>query len=480
MSGGGVEPCAGPGATRPVSQDLYRVLLVRRGGSELLVANQCAPFTLPCVEIPKWERVAESVNAAVENRYGHSAICLFTPELPDTSTNGGEWLYQVMDTRQLSVSAPDETHWLPLDSISGQCLGDERDLVAIGNMSRQIKGFQSGETIGPFGRPGWFEELWFWVEREIGPYGLRLTGRFRQLNASPTFALIRLETSGPAVWFKAVGEPNLREFPTSIALARLFPGFVPSVMATHPVWHGWLTTEVPGRTLEEAPDPAHWKRAAETLGELQVASVGKTDQLLAFGCRDLRVACLLTLVDPFMDVMAQVVQQQRKTPPSILGSYELRTLGARLKETLSELAELGIPDTLGHLDLNPGNIMGSADQCVFLDWAEACVGPPFLTFQYLLEYFSRTTVRVLSPADLTAHYASRWAGQVSPSRVIAAQQMMPLLAVFACAVGSAWTEAVQRRDERFTGYLRSLTRRMERESGVLDAKRSRSCVGGMV
>jgi len=51
------------------------------------------------------------------------------------------------------------------------------------------------------------------VQRAIEPYGLRLSGEFRQLNASPTFALLRLETTGQALWFKAVGEPNLREFP---------------------------------------------------------------------------------------------------------------------------------------------------------------------------------------------------------------------------------------------------------------------------
>src|SRR5882762_3061597 len=342
-----VEQDARPVVVRPAPQDLYRVLLLRKSGSELLVASKRPPFTLPCVEIPRWERVAENVIAAVRKRYGLSALCLFTPELSATTTGGEQPLYQVMETREAAIGAPDEMRWLPLDSISSQSLADEEDLVAITNMSRQTAEFQSGEAMGPFGRPGWIEELSSWVQRAIEPYGLRLSGEFRQLNASPTFALLRLETDGQALWFKAVGEPNLREFPISLILSRLFPRFLPTVVATHPTWHGWLTTECLGATLDEVPDARAWERAAENLADLQVASIGKYDQILKAGCRDLRVTSLLAWVDPIMEVVTQVAEQQRKTPPQILDRQELLILGSRLKEALSELGELDIPDSVG-------------------------------------------------------------------------------------------------------------------------------------
>ncbi|MBI3476434.1 MAG: phosphotransferase [Acidobacteria bacterium] len=478
MSSTAVEQDTRPVASQRTPQDLYRLLMLRNSGSELLVASQRPPFTLPCVEIPKWERVAENLSEAVRKRYGLSAICLFTPEPSDATANGEPPLYQVMETREAATVPSNEMRWLPLDSISNQPFADEQDLIAITDMLRQITRFRSGEACGPFGRPGWIEELVSWVERETEPYGLRLTGNFRQLNASPTFSLIRLETNAQAVWFKAVGEPNLREFSISAALAKLFPGFVPTVIAPHAAWHGWLTTEFPGSTLDEASDSSAWERAAHALAELQIVSVGHTDLLLDAGCRDLRVPSLLTLVDPFIEVMSQLMEQQQKTPPAALGRGELLTLGTQIKETLSELAELDIPDTLGHLDFNPGNILCSADQCVFLDWAEAYVGPPFPTFQYLLEHLYQTaTHRALDSERLVDHYAARWLCLVSPSAVAAAQRMMPLVSVFACAVASDWIEALPRRDERFAGYLRSLTRRMQRESGVLHACQKNSRVG---
>ncbi len=100
MSGAAVEQDARPVAARPAPQDLYRLLVLRKNGSELLVASERPPFTLPRVEIPRWERVAENLTAAVRKRYGISAICLFTPEPSAATTDGDQPLYQVMETRE--------------------------------------------------------------------------------------------------------------------------------------------------------------------------------------------------------------------------------------------------------------------------------------------------------------------------------------------------------------------------------------------
>jgi len=473
MSSMGVEQDDRPVVARPVSQDAYRILLLRNEGAELLVTGEQPPFTLPCVEIPEWDRVAETVTAAVRKHYGVSAVCLFAPALSVTTTDTERPLYQVMETSEARTSGPGKTHWLPLRSIADQCFADEQDLAAVTDTLQQISEFKKGEAIGPFGRPGWIKELISWVQHEVQPYGFRLSGEFRQLNASPTFALLRLQTNGPALWFKAVGEPNRREFPVSITLSRLFPGFVPDVIATHSTWNGWLTTEFPGSTLDQSRDAWAWQRAAQTLAELQIASLGKTDQLLGAGCRDLRTTSLLRLVDPFMEVMTQLMEQQRKTPPSVLGKEEMRKLGRQVKHALTAWAQSNVPDALGHLDLNPGNILASVDQCVFLDWAEAYVGPPFLTFQYLIEHLRQTKQPSLIGSQFLAdHYFSNWLGCVSRDALTSAQRLMPLLAVFACATASDWTEALFSRDERFRGYLRSLTRRMQREASLFGGNRT--------
>jgi hypothetical protein len=294
----------------------------------------------------------------------------------------------------------------------------------------------------------------------------------RQLNASPTFALLRLETNDSAVWFKAVGEPNVREFPISVSLSRLFPGFVPSVIATRPRWHGWLTMEFGGSTLDEAPDARAWDRAARTLAGLQIASLRKTHQFLAHGCHDLRTYTLLASIDPFVEAMSQLMEEQKNSPPVILRRNELLTLGEQLKDALSDLVKLNIPDTLGHLDFNPGNIICSAHQCVFVDWAETCIGLPFLTLQYLREHLVRRQREDTSfHANVIEAYETEWRKLLSPETVSAAMNLAPVLAVFAYAVGTAaWRNPRPLRPPTIAGYLRSLTRRMHVEMRSLQER----------
>jgi hypothetical protein len=465
MSSATVEQDARPVSAQLAPQDRYRLFILGKGESEFLVAGEGPSFTLPCVEIPKWERVAENLTEAVRKRYGISAICLFAPEPSGVATAREQPLYQVMETREARAAIPNETTWLPLDPISDQSFVDEQDFVAITDMLGQIAGFQSGEALAPFGKPGWIEELFSWVERVIEPLGLRLTGELRQLNACPTFALLRLETNGPAIWFKAVGKPNLREFPVSLLLSELFPDFVPEILATHPSWHGWLTAEFASTTLENASDARAWERSAQTLAELQIASIEKTHELLDAGCKNLTVASLQTAVDPFFEVMSELMEQQPKTPPPILDRETLLRLAVDTHQALSDWSDLNIPDTLGHLDFNPGNIICSSDRCVFLDWAEACVGPPFLTLEYLRVHLSKleSEDECLNSA-VTDSYARAWRS-VLPSAVVSkAQALAPGLAVFAYAVAEQpWQDPKARTQYGSSPYLRSLTRRMHAE-----------------
>jgi hypothetical protein len=453
--------------------DVYRLLLFRNYGSELMVAGKAPHFTLPCVEIPRWERVAENLNAAVKLRYRISVVCLFTPEVSAATIHGGAPLYQAMEAREDENASPEETCWLPTDSFPSRSFADPQDFAAVTDALRQMGEFENGQVFGPFAKPGWIEDLFRWTEEQIDPYRLRLTGNFRQLNASAAFALVRLETNGPAVWFKAVGEPNLREFPISVALSRFFPGFVPIVIATHPVWHGWLATEFTGATLDTLTDSWAWELAAKTLEELQTASLGMSDQLLDAGCRDLRAPSLLAMVDPFMEVASQLMDQQPKTPPPILSRDELRTLKTHIKATLHELAELDIPDSLGHLDLNPGNVVCSADGCIFLDWAEGYVGPPFFAVEYLRAHLLRIrSANTNLSVQVLKTYEARWRRILPPRTVAAAMDLAPLLAVFAYAAGSeSWRKPALLQEANVAAYLRSLTRRIHGEMQKLQDRR---------
>jgi Phosphotransferase enzyme family len=460
--------------TQAVTLDRYRVVLLRNRGSEVLVAGTRPAFTLPAVEVPSHERVAEHTTLALKAGYGIDAICLFETEVQAQGVET-QIRCQAMEVTVPTCEVPPDTAWFSAETLFGQSFADAKDLDALTTVFQQLSEFQSAKARGPFGKPEWIRELLSWIETKIACYGLCLTGRIRQLNASPTFALIRLETNGTAMWFKAVGEPNLREFPVSVALSALFPGFVPTVIATHEAWNGWLTMEFSGTSLSECQDSGIWELAAKNLAHLQIESAGKIVLLLEAGCRDMRLPTLFALVDPFIESMSDLMRQQQKTPPAILDDATLQDLGNDIKRALGAMAELGIPDTLGHLDFNPGNILCSRDQCIFLDWAEAFVGSPFLTLEYLREHCAR--LESTNGRELRSAYREEWLCTLSQEAISSAFEVAPLLAVFAYAAGlAAWQNQSTLKDRSAAGYLRSLTRRMHAESIRLQ-ERSLECRG---
>jgi hypothetical protein len=455
-------------STQQSDRDSYRAIVFGQDGNELLLAPAGDGFVLPSVEIPRWQRVAENLTVAIRKEWGQEAICLFNPTIGAPFTSGNDHHYQVME-----CSGPAGPHpgaeWIPVSSLSERTFVDSADQVAVRQSLAACDRRGAAAARGPFARLGWFRELRRWIEEVIGPLGFHLTESFAQLNASPSFSLVRFGTSGPAVWFKAVGEPNLREFPITVAIARLLPRYLPAILAVRPEWNGWLALEVEGVNLSDTQHAQAWKAAASALAKLQIETTDKAGVFIGSGARDLRVSTLLKLVRPFLDAMGQLMEKQTKVPPPALSRDELMLLGEQVEEALSLSSDLGINDALGHLDLNPGNVIVSEGQCVFLDWAEAYVGNPFFSLQYLVEHFLRATrMRTTAESALTTVYTEEWKSLVPPECLQEALALAPMLAVFAyAATNDAWRDEARLQNPKSAGYLRGLTRRMHREASRL-------------
>ncbi len=445
--------------------ETYSVVVFGRDGTEILLVPVGSGFALPSVAIPRWQRVAENLTESVKAGWGEEIVCLF--ELSELAGTHGTGIHYQVAQHWGTVGVPRiPSKWVPVAALSKESLIDVTDHSAIQQSIVQRGTGGKTSPTGLFTCLGWFDELREWIEGVIGPLGFHLNGRFRQLNASPTFSLIRFETDGPALWFKAVGKPNQKEFPITCVLAQLFPGDVPSVLATRPEWNGWLTREASGNLLCDVREKALWEKAAVALAELQIGSIHHGARLLQAGARDLGVNALSKMVKPFVETMTQLMERQTKIPPIPLDHEELVLIGDRIETALEALEALGIPETLGHLDINPGNIIVSPGRFVFLDWAEAYIGNPFLTFQYFLEHFRRTSGdRSSEEKAVIESYGAAWNRIVPRDSITAGLALSPLLAVFSYAAGAGMLCDQQRlRDPQFAGYLRSLARRMKREA----------------
>ncbi|MBZ5666474.1 MAG: aminoglycoside phosphotransferase family protein [Acidobacteriia bacterium] len=456
-------------STQHSDRETYRAIVFGQGGDQLLLAPATGGFLLPSVEIPRWQRIAETLTAAMRREWGHEVVCLFNPDVSVPIFSASHHNYQVMESRGPGAESSPRAGWVRVASLSEEVFLDPADYIAVRRSLADCAGYSDGAARGPFAKLGWFEELQVWIEEVIRPLSIHLTGSFSQLNASPSFSLVRFETNNRAIWFKAVGKPNLREFPITLALARLLPQYLPPILAARPEWNGWLCLEVNGVNLCETQDVRHWKAAISALAKLQIESIGSSGELFQCRARDLRAGALSKLVRPFFDVMADLMEKQTKVSPPVLSKSELILLREQIEEALSLSADLGIPDALGHLDLNPGNVIVAEGQCVFLDWAEAYVGNPLFSFQYLVEHFRRVTgVEPTSELGLTTTYAEEWQSLVSPESLQEALALTPMLAVFAYTVATdAWSDQAKVQDPKVAGYLRSLTRRVHRETTLL-------------
>jgi hypothetical protein len=454
---------------------IYRVLVFGRDGTEILLRRSGSGLQLPEVSIPEWERVAEKVTYAIERQWGEVVVCLFEPDwpLPDESSR-----YIVARHWRTCESSPALLRWVPISGLSDAWFSVPGDSRVVQESLARCRVPSCETDPGPFTHLNWFEELCEWTAKVINARGLCLAGEFRQLNASAAFSLIRFETNGPAVWFKAVGAPNQREFPITLTLANDFPKYMPDLIAARSDWNAWLTREAGRTNLAETLDPSLWRSAAATLANLQIESIGNCERLIGPGAHDLTPTSLLETVSPFLEVIAELMSRQSKISPPVLSKGDLAVLNERIRNAISALQEFQIADTLGHLDINPGNIIvGGLAECIFLDWAEAYVGHPFYCFQYLLQHFRRMVGEdPIAEYAFTSSYLHPWSDLASVESLMEAMALAPLIAAFAYGAGTnAWRTPERLSDARVAGYLRSLARRMKREADQL-SERSAPCL----
>jgi aminoglycoside phosphotransferase (APT) family kinase protein len=457
-------------------REICRLIVLGRDGTEVLLSGAEPGLAFPAVEIPRWERLAENLTAALRRDWGCDAVCLITPDRSSEDGDSNGKHYEVMECWR-EGARKDETVWKPIRSVAADSFQNKAEFRILERCLHQLDCY-GRDPSSPFARIGWLTQLRRWTSEVIRRLGLELTDPLRQYNAGPCFNLIRFETNGPAVWFKAVGEPNQREFPITLNLSQQFPKYLPELLGARADWNGWLSLEAPGTNLGETQEIALWERAAESLARLQVESVAKTESILDAGAHDLRTEILSTLVHPFLSAIAQLMEQQTKVPPPVLGHQELSLLGVRIEDSLTVLEDLGLPEVLGHSDLNPGNIVVATDRSVFVDWAEAHVGHPFFSFEYLLEHFRRTIgTDVALESRLARSFSAPWRQLFSDEIIAGALPLAPLAAVFAYATGNdAWKDQERLENPKVAGYFRSLARRMNREA-IQSIERRSPCLG---
>ena len=87
-------------------------------------------FALPSVNIPRWQRVAENLTAAVKTDWGEEVVCLFEPDA-SASTDATGIHYQAAEHWRVSGNPKMPTQWAPLSALSHDSLIGSSDYLAI-------------------------------------------------------------------------------------------------------------------------------------------------------------------------------------------------------------------------------------------------------------------------------------------------------------------------------------------------------------
>jgi Phosphotransferase enzyme family len=443
-------------------EDCYELVLFDRTGTRVLLWQDNNSASLPVVHIRQFTRIAEQITSSVKRLWGITTVLLWSERAE--AEDGCERL-AVLEVIEGS-KARAGLDWFEIQ-LAVTPLGKKKAL----RIDRcRAKAIGRATMLEPFSRLGWFYRLRDWVSREINLKDIE-PADFVQLNGSGAFCLLKFQTDSTPLWFKAVGAPNLREFPITLLLSRLFPTYLPPLLASEPVLNGWLMESGGDLTLFDCPQMEVWMEAVRRLAEMQIHSRGRTSELLQAGCHDLRLETLNSLVPSFFQAMAHLMAGQKTPSPPPLTIEDISDLARNVQEALTTMIDCCDAETLGHSDFNPGNILVDGERIVFTDWAEAYVGWPFLTFEFFLAHLSKSRPGLTQQEDYLREASIKpWLSLISRESLRRALDLSPLIGPYAYAI-NAWRDPRRLANPQSQDFLRSLARRMKREADYIRSKR---------
>ena len=375
-------------------RDVTLVLCLRDG----TVLGALAPFR---VEVPWWSYVGHVVTAA-RDTHGVDVTVLRLLESEAAWAPGGGKVTYLAEVTQPPAAA--------LAPWPGDPTADEPLRL-------------------PYARPGGPESDLRWADAMLAGRGTPRTEPAQQVRTWNLSSLWRLPVGDSAAWLKVVPPFFARE-------GRVLPLLDPDVVPRPIACDGTRLL------LEELPGPDHHDTVGQPLLAmvrilvgLQVAWIGRAEELLTLGLPDWRPAALAELA---ADVVA-------RTADELDGEVvrDLERLLAGLAPRFAEIEACGIPATLVHGDFHPGNVRGPSERLVLLDWGDCGVGHPLLDQAAFLERMP-TGER----AAVIQEWSRLWRAAVpgsDPDR--AARLLEPVAALRQAAIYRGFLDAIEP-DER--------------------------------
>ena len=382
-------------------------VLQPRQGSDVVLApispalSSGSGPTLPVVTLPGDAVSATgSILVALRAADGAFAQIVNIQSLADDGT--GLTTVALAETEPVDGDPPAGYAWAPVDAVAAAALPPVAEAlhrralaVAMPPTAASVRWFQ----------PGWIEELDAWAQARLAALGRTVTATPVVVHVGPIAAVVRFDTDAGPTFLKASIPFFAREATIAAALAARTPGWVPDVLAADPAY-GTLMEEMGGQALEGDPEDT-WGTGLRRLAELQLAWVGASGALLAAGAQDRPIAALGRLIAELEPVHAQLATAEPGAWPA------WAAVSDGVAERCASLAASGLPDTLVHGDLHPGNINVRDGEALLFDWSDGAVSHPFADLTCFLRRAATPTTR----RHMADAYLAVWADGYGMARV---------------------------------------------------------------
>jgi aminoglycoside phosphotransferase (APT) family kinase protein len=278
-----------------------------------------------------------------------------------------------------------------------------------------------------FAEPGGPAATVSWAMRALAERGLGPVEAAAQRKTWNLSTIWRLDVPSGPVWVKEV-PPFFGHEAAAIGwvAGAGFGEVVPRIIAAD--GGRTLMHHVPGDDLFGAP-PSVREAIGALFHPVQELAATRVDELLAVGVPDQRASHLVTTL---RDVAARHGQ----------GGSRLRALVDGLDDRLARVAACGLPDTLVHGDLHPGNVRGAPDgqgPLVVIDWGDCTIGHPAFDILRLAG-----DVDAGPAAALVNAWAARWRAAVPGCDPLTALELLrPVAALRSAAAYAGFLDRIE-------------------------------------
>lgn len=430
---------------------IYRVAILIPDSRRVLVERRGRKMMLPRVSVRQGRRAVRQIQRAIWLRWGLSIVIL------DFFAGGDATLLCVAES--LSPLTLADLKAVPISALYDVDV-DARTRSAVQEIAMGVPGSRSRLSS-----VGWLNEAMAWIEVTLG-HGANLSGKIEQYNAGGGFALLKVKTADRgSYWIKAVGQPNLREFPITKIVSAVCPDQLPVLVAVKDEWNAWLMQDA-GKPRTAGMDRGSLCRTMSAAAQIQKTTSNHVDSLIEAGARDNRASVLRDTVRHHLPFLREAMQRQSTAAVTKIADGRIEELGAILEDACEAMANSRIPDTIVHNDLNVGNILFHRGRCKLIDWCEVCIGSPFLFFQNVLRLAEREAATISDVSEaLREIYSECWRDVLTQEQMQIGFTVAPLLAIMShLSAYSDFSSPIDRVDDDHLGLVRSLVRHLDREA----------------